>query len=210
MAASVAAANAGAQVMVVEEGQQFGGHVRWGDETQLRLLDQLRREVQARQEIEALTDSVVTGRYDGNWVAVVQRNLPGVIERLIKARAKALIVAPGLIERPYVFEGNDLPGVMLSGAVRRLINLYAVKPGSRAVVFTANDEGDQAAVDLRRANLQLAAIVDARRGDGIVRAYGRSEVRGVELADGARVGCDLLGIAGGWTAPGLLLNMAGG
>ena len=209
IAASIAAANAGAQVMLVEEGHQLGGHLRWGDETQLRLLDQLRREVQARQEIEVLTDSVVTGRYDGNWVAVVQRNLPGVIERLIKARAKALIVAPGLIERPYVFQGNDLPGVMLSGAVRRLINLYAVKPGSRAVVFTANDEGDQAAVDLQRANVQVAAIVDARRGDGIVRAYGRSEVRGVELANGARVGCDLLVIAVGWTAPGLLLNMAG-
>ena len=30
-------------------------------------------------------------------------------ERLIRARAKTLIVAPGLIERPYVFTGNDLP-----------------------------------------------------------------------------------------------------
>src|SRR5258708_17672163 len=98
---------------------------------------------------------------------------------------------------------------MLSGAVRRLINLSAVKPGSRAVVFTANDEGDQAAVDLRRAKVEVAAIADARRGDGIVRTYGRSEVRGVELANGARVGCDLLVIAVGGTAPGLLLNMAG-
>ena len=51
------------------------------------------------------------------------------------------MVAPGLIERPYVFEGNDLPGVMLATAVRRLVNLYAVRPGSRAVVFTANEEG---------------------------------------------------------------------
>ena len=33
---------------------------------------------------------------------------------------RSLVVAPGLIERPYVFEGNDLPGVMLSTAVRRL------------------------------------------------------------------------------------------
>jgi sarcosine oxidase, subunit alpha len=209
MAAAVAAANAGAQVMLVEEGHQLGGHLRWGDKTQLRLLDQLRNEVQARAEIEVLTDSVVTGRYDGNWIAVVQRNLPGVIERLIKARAKALIVAPGLIERPYVFEGNDLPGVMLSGAVRRLINLYAVSPGSRAVVFTANEEGDRAAVDLRRANVEVVAVVDARRGDSIVRAYGRSKVRGVELANEVRVDCDLLVIAAGWTAPGLLLNMAG-
>jgi sarcosine oxidase subunit alpha len=60
------------------------------------------------------------------------------------------VVAPGLIERPYVFEGNDLPGVMISTGVRRLINLYAVRPGQRAVVFSANPERDAAAVDLRR------------------------------------------------------------
>ena len=83
--------------------------------------------------IEVLTDSVVAGRYDGNWVAVLRRGLTGGAEQLIKARAKVLVVAPGLIERPYVFSGNDLPGVMLSTAVRRLVNLYAVEPGERAV-----------------------------------------------------------------------------
>ncbi len=72
------------------------------------------------------------------------------------------MVAPGLIERPYVFEGNDLPGVMLSTGVRRLINLYAVRPGRRAVVFSANPEGDAAVADLRRAGVDVAAVVDAR------------------------------------------------
>ena len=46
------------------------------------------------------------GRYDGNWTAVVRRGLPGGAEQLIKARAKVLVVAPGLIERPYVFAGQ--------------------------------------------------------------------------------------------------------
>ena len=40
-----------------------------------------------------------------------------------------------------MFAGNDLPGVMLSTAVRRLVNLYAVRPGERAVVLTANRRG---------------------------------------------------------------------
>ena len=153
--------------------------------------------------------SVVTGRYDGNWIAIVERGLPKIAERLIKARAKVLVVAPGLIERPYVFEGNDLPGVMLSGAVRRLINLYAVRPGTRAVVFTANDDGDLATLDLRRVGIEVAAVADARRGEGIVRALGRNRVRGVELTNGSRIDCDLLVIAAGWTAPTALLNMAG-
>ena len=145
MAAAVAAAQSGASVMLVEEEHRLGGHLRWGSEADLAVLRELRGLVASTPGIEVLTDTVVTGRYDDNWAAVVRRGLPGGAEQLIKARAKMLVVAPGLIERPYVFQGNDVPGVMLSTAVRRLINLYAVKPGTRAVVLTANTAGDAAA-----------------------------------------------------------------
>jgi sarcosine oxidase subunit alpha len=209
MAAAAAAAQSGARVMLVEEEHHLGGHLRYGDEKALSLLAQLHAELQAQTGIEILTNAVVTGRYDANWVAIIERGRPKVTERLIKARAKVLVVAPGLIERPYVFAGNDLPGVVLSGAVRRLINLYAVRPARRAVVFTANDEGDLAAFDLRRVGIDVAAVVDARRGEGIVRALGRNRLRGVELTNGSRIDCDLLAIAAGWTAPTSLLNMAG-
>ncbi len=75
--------------------------------------------------LEIITNGVVTGRYDDNWLAVVERQpaLEGrrpnhsVFERLLKVRARTLVVAPGLIERPYVFAGNDEPGVLLSTAV---------------------------------------------------------------------------------------------
>src|SRR6266851_1329930 len=159
--------------------------------------------------IEVLTDSVVTGRYDDNWTAVVRRGLPGAAEQLIKARAKILVVAPGLIERPYVFQGNDVPGVMLATAVRRLIKLHAVKPGERAVVLTANAGGDAAVADLRQAGVEIAQVVDARTGGDIVRVHGHRGVRAVEVAGGARIECDLVVTAVGWTAPTALLNMAG-
>src|SRR5215208_6620741 len=209
MAAAVAAAGAGAQVLLVEEEYDLGGHLRWGDEAELAALRGLREEVASTPGIEVMTDSVVNGRYDDNWVAVMQRNLPHVEERLVKARAKTLVVAPGLIERPYVFEGNDTPGVILSTAARRLVNLYAVKPGDRAVVFSANQSGDAAVEVLERAGVEVARVVDARRGGDIVRVVGRSNVRSVECADGAKVECDLLVTAVGWTAPTSLANMAG-
>ena len=129
MAAAVAAARAGASVLLVEEEHQLGGHLRWGGEADLAALADLAGQVAAEPGIEVLTDAVVLGRYDGNWIAVLERSLAG--ERLVKARAKSLVVAPGLIERPYVIQGNDLPGVMVSTAVRRLINLYAVRPRRR-------------------------------------------------------------------------------
>ncbi|MDN5930018.1 MAG: 2Fe-2S iron-sulfur cluster-binding protein, partial [Pseudonocardia sp.] len=209
MSAALAAARAGAGVLLVEEEHQLGGHLRWGGPGELAVLAELRAAVAAEPGIEVLTNSVALARYDENWVPVVQRGLPGIPERLVKARAGTLVVAPGLIERPYVFAGNDVPGVLLSTAVRRLVNLYAVRPGERAVVLTANAEGDAAAQDLRSAGVDVAAVVDARRGEDVVRVHGRSGVRAVELADGRKIEADLLVTATGWTAPTSLLNQSG-
>jgi sarcosine oxidase subunit alpha len=206
MAAPLAAAAAGASVMLVEEEHQLGGHLRWSDPAALA---ELRAQVDAAEGIEVLTDSVVLGRYDENWIAVVQRNLPHVPERLIKTRARSMVVAGGLIERPYVFAGNDTPGVMLSTAARRLINLHAVKPGERAVVFSANASGDAAAADLERAGVDVVHVADARNGEDVVKVLGRTGVRSVELASGQKIKADLLVTATGWTAPTSLLNMAG-
>jgi sarcosine oxidase, subunit alpha len=108
-----------------------------------------------------------------------------------------------------VFAGNDRPGVMLSTAVRRLINLYAVTPGERAVVLTANPEGDAAITDLERVGVQVVRVADGRRGQTLRRVVGRAGVQAVELGDGSRVDCDLVVTAVGWTAPTSLLNMSG-
>jgi sarcosine oxidase subunit alpha len=209
MAAAVAAAEAGATVILVEEEPMLGGHLRFGDTDDLAALAELVEAVRAHPGIEVMTDAVVTGRYDHNWVSIVQRNVPGVDERLVKARAKCLVVAVGTLERPYVFEGNDLPGVILSTAVRRLINLYAVRPGERAVVLTANESGDAAVGDLETAGVDVVSVIDARQGQTVLAARGRGSVTSVLDSRGNRHEVDLLVTAIGWTSPTSLLNMAG-
>ena len=98
-----------------------------------------------------------------------------------------LVAAPGLIERPYVFAGNDVPGVILATAARRLVNLYAVKPGNRAVVLTANAEGDAAAADLKRAGVEVVSVIDARSG-GVERANGSRQVVRLKREEHTRLG----------------------
>ncbi|MFQ5522214.1 MAG: 2Fe-2S iron-sulfur cluster-binding protein [Acidimicrobiia bacterium] len=209
IAAAIAAADEGARVILVEEEHQLGGHLRWGSPEDLEVLDRLRSGAVGHPRIEVMTDAVVTGRYDHNWVSIVQRNVEGVHERLVKARVKTLVVAAGTLERPYVFEGNDLPGVMLSTAALKLIRLYSVKPGNRAVVLRANESGDAALAALREAGVEIAAVLDARKGETVTRASGRKGVKKVEDSTGRTHDADLLVTATGWTTPTSLLNMAG-
>ena len=209
ISAALAAASAGARVLLVEHEHAVGGHLRYSSrDTDQAALAELRAALDA-SDVEVLTDSTVTGRYEDNWLGIVQRSHPIAVERLIKARAKVLVAAPGLIERPYVFAGNDKPGVVTSGAARRLVNLWGVKPGERAVVFTANAEGDAAATDLERAGVEIAEVIDGRTGRHVSAAQGSPKALEAVVAGGARFEADLLVVAAGWTAPTSLLNMAG-
>jgi len=209
MAAAIAAADTGASVILAEEEHHLGGHLRCGSADDLENLNELRIGVLTRSNIEVMTNAVVSGRYDHNWIAIVQRSMGHVEERLVQARAKTLVVAAGTLERPYVFEGNDLPGVMLSTAVRRLINLYGVRPGNRAVVLSANQTGDAVVGDLRRVGLEIVKTLDARKGHSVVSARGRKGVKQVIDSSGQSHSADLLVVATGWTTPTSLLNMAG-
>jgi len=209
IAAAIEAARAGASVMLVEHEPALGGHLLWGSDADLDALAGLIAEAESAG-VEILTNSTVTGRYEDNWLAIVQRNHPIAVERLIKARAKTLIVAAGLIERPYVFAGNDLPGVMTSGAARRLITMYGIKPGDKAAVLTANESGDAAVDDLERAGVTVVKVIDARSGITVKEATGsKARLRAVSCSDGTTVDVDLLVTAVGWTAPTSLLNMSG-
>ena len=84
------------------------------------------------------------------------------------------VLAAGSIERPLVFGNNDLPGVMLAGAVRTYVNRYAVLPGRRAVVFTDNDDGWTTAADLVAAGGQVEVTpVDDQFEEGDLVVVGR-------------------------------------
>ena len=165
--------------MLVEEEHELGGHLRCGGAASSAALRELRAEVAAapidRGARRLGRHRPLRRQLGRRRPAQPARTSPSAS---IKARVKALVVvAAGLIERPYVFEGNDLPGVMLSTAVRRLVNLYAVKPGERAVVFTANDEGARRRRDLGAGRGRDGAAASTPAVASVVRATGASGAR---------------------------------
>src|SRR5438132_17452 len=118
--------------------------------------------------------------------------------RLWQFRAKRVVLATGAHERPLVFGGNDRPGVMLASAVDTYLRRYAVAPGKRVVVFTNNDGGHQRAKTFRELGIEVAAVIDSREGPVITRTLGGRRVEAVEVG-GARIACDLVAMAGGWS-----------
>ncbi|WP_246789842.1 hypothetical protein [Bradyrhizobium sp. CCBAU 51765] len=70
-------------------------------------------------------DCNVFGAVDGVQKHVCDLRAEVPVERLRRIVAKQAILAAGAEERPLLFRGNDLPGVMMAGAMRT----YRVAPG---------------------------------------------------------------------------------
>jgi methylglutamate dehydrogenase subunit C len=234
LSAALAAARSGARVILCDEDFRLGGRLL-AERSEIDGRPALEWVTAAKTELESLPDcrimrrTTVLGVYDGGTYAAVERvndHVPVALEheprlRLWRIVAKRAVLASGAIERPIVFGDNDRPGVMLAGAVRAYVNRYGVAPGKRAAIFAGSDEAFRTALDLADAGVEVAALVDARRGgsayarkaaeqsraryfDGaaIHRVHGRQAVKGAEIkrADGGteRIDCDLIAMSGGW------------
>ncbi len=156
LAAALAAADAGARVTLVDENARLGGSGAWRlrpDE-----LATMAGRASKHEKIVTLTSTVAAGYYADGWIALVEP------ARLTKLRASAVVFATGVIEQPAVFRNNDVPGVMLGSAAQRLVRRYAIAPGRRVVVLTANREGYELARALRDFDIGVAAVLDLRAG----------------------------------------------
>ncbi|TAX67935.1 sarcosine oxidase subunit alpha family protein (plasmid) [Rhizobium leguminosarum] len=229
LAAALTAGRAGARVILADEGSELGGSLLSDSGTvdgkpADALLGELLAELEGLENVRRLPRMTVFGWYDDNVFGAVERVQKHVampdperpVERLWRIVARQAILATGAEERPLVFGGNDIPGVMMAGAMRSYLNRKAVAPGRSTVIFTTNDTGYRAAADLEAAGLAVAAIVDSRghaaaswqgraevlKGARVIDAFGGKRLRGVsvEVAGGTRrIEADALAMSGGWS-----------
>ncbi|WP_310322831.1 sarcosine oxidase subunit alpha [Aminobacter aminovorans] len=176
LAAALAAAETGARVIICDEQADFGGALRyekgavidgqdgwsWAQATVSKLT--------AMDNVTVLSRTTAFGYYAQNFVGLVERVTDHLArpgrdeprERLWQVRARRVVIATGAIERHMVFANNDRPGVMLASAARTFLNHYGVVVGKNVGVYTANDSAYAAAIDLKKAGVGVAAIVDLR------------------------------------------------
>ena len=254
LSAALAAGRSGARVVLAEMDFALGGWLltqrdaRIDGQPALEWVARVKTELERMPEVRILTRTTCFAYYDHNFLGlwqnlgdhVPQDQQKGPRHKLWKLRAKQVVLATGALERPLVFRDNDRPGVMLAGAAQAYANRWGVLPGKRAVILTNNDSAYGAALDLRAAGVEIAAVVDLRAdpdgrltqiaedggikilpGHAVTAVEGGHKVSGVRVAtldadgigvaDSAQtIACDLVLNAGGFTPTVSLFSQAKG
>jgi methylglutamate dehydrogenase subunit C len=236
ISAALAAGRNGENVILVEQDHELGGSLLGevvGGASDSWLHDAL-IELAALRNVRVLRRTTAFGAYDSEVFGLVERfqdhlRIPEAgkpRQRYWLVRTKRAILATGAIERPMVFAGNDVPGVMLASAARTYLNRYAVLAGDGVVVSTNNDSAYSTAVDLAKAGAKVtlcdlrtaipaelsqrsrSAGIDLRLGHAVLKAESGKRVTGARItavnASGkafgtvAGVACDLIVTSAGW------------
>ncbi|PJF10679.1 sarcosine oxidase subunit alpha family protein [Pseudorhodobacter sp. MZDSW-24AT] len=241
------AGRAGARVLLVEQSAHWGGRAPVdGDvidgKAAADWVEDALSELEAMENVTLRLRCMAAGSYDHGYVLLDEKladHTPGdgrPKHRLWRVRAGKIIAATGAIERPLSFAGNDVPGVMLAGAVRDYVVNWAVSPGDRTVVVTNNDDAYRTAIALKEAGLDVVAVIDARShangplpertramgirvetGRAIAKVKGGKRVEAIEVclqagegAASSTIPCDAVAMSGGWSPVVHLWSHCGG
>ena len=228
MTAATKAARLGVRTLLVEREQRLGGDGFEEEFAPSPSQNTLSQKIPAGlpAALTVMTGAQASGLFADRFLAVVEEKK----RRLHKIRAQACIVATGAFELPAVFRNNDLPGVMLASAARRLKRRYGVVVGRKPVIFTANAFGYRLALDFLALGIK-PVVLDPRpvphipdalsirdhhivcaNGVALIEAVGKGRIEGVKakIAGSEHVfPCDSLCIAVGF-APAAELLVQGG
>ena len=163
MSAAVAAAENGADVLLVDEYGQTGGHSlgehRDGERTAARI--RLSSEVEAASSITRVVRTTALGFYPPDTVLLGP--LTGIPKRwpMKRVRAGRFIFATGAYDVVPLFDNNDTPGVLGARSMRLLLERDEMRPGQRAVIYGSGQALADAAFLLLQHDIEVAAAVDA-------------------------------------------------
>ena len=250
-------AEKGLNTMLIDDKSYLGGSTIYQDDDIFRIDNEtsnlwLKNQIKELKKIPNLTikNRTSVAAFHGYNYLLARENLTDhlsaherkekIRQRLLKIRAKKVVIATGAIERPLIFSNNDRPGIILSSSIKKYIDYYGVKTGESISLFTNNDSAYETAISLNKSGVKVKVIIDIREnsnsiltekiektGIKILRGYtitntdGYKRINSIEVMKlskdgGSVVGnkitykCDCLGISGGWTPMVHLFTQSGG
>ena len=209
IAAARAAAEAGEDVVLVDDHRELGGGL-----FQETMVEGYKPEEWIASEIAAfeaaggrvLTHTTAFGVFDHKMVGLVQNTSFGVAPRFWRMRTKRIILAAGAVDRSMTFANNDSPGVMSLLAANEFLARYGVLVGSNAIALSNNSAANAAANNLEAAGININRI-DAQ--DAQLTAIGGKRLKGLSV-NGKMHDADTVLVSAGFTPLVHLWRHAGG
>ena len=178
MAAKTAAQN-GFKTLLLDEKTELGGTTIYQNSNNFKVDNKISSEWLSNEinELKKLDNLEIKTRtsvasYHGYNYLLARENLTDhlsenekqnkIRQRLLKIRAKKVIVATGSLERPLVFDNNDRPGIMLSSAIKKYADYFGVICGRKNIFFTNNDTAYESAISLFKKGINVKAVIDIR------------------------------------------------
>jgi NADPH-dependent 2,4-dienoyl-CoA reductase/sulfur reductase-like enzyme len=160
------AASHGVKVLVLDENGMPGGqlftqtHKFFGSKKHMasvrgfQIGQQLMEDL-LNLDVEISLNSVVLGVFPGKKVMFVKGE-----DKAETVDAKAILLATGALEKPLMFKGWTLPGVMGAGAAQTMMNISRVLPGKKALMIGSGNVGLIVAYQLKQAGCEVAGVLE--------------------------------------------------
>lgn len=173
LAAAALAAEAGADVVLVDDRAHPGGQFYKQPASPRHVHSSLAGDAQfaagralieraERSGAKRLAATEIWGAFPPNEFAAANFDGSWML------RPKRTIVATGAYERGLPLPGWTLPGAMTTGAAQTLLRMYGVLPGRRVLVAGNGPLNLQVALELKRAGAQVAAVAELSAAPGPV------------------------------------------
>jgi len=169
LSAALAARQAGAHVVVLDERLQPGGQFFKPLAPSHRAASPRDAQFAAGQALwgQVLAAGVAVLQGAQAWAAFARDEIAVVHDgRALVARCRQLVLAAGAYERPVPFPGWTLPGVMTTGAGQTLARAYRVAPGQRVLVAGNGPLNLQLAAELLQGGAQVVAVLESASRPG--------------------------------------------
>lgn len=181
LAAAQAALAAGADVVVLDEGERVGGQF-WRHHEELtdpRMQHQWSRFLRLRDAVAAATVHASSSVWRIETeprlrVHALAGPVDGTARRALTIDADALVIATGAHDRALPVPGWTLPGVTTAGAAQALAKRDGVAVGGRTVVAGAGPFLLPVAATLAHIGVDVVEVVEACSLGAIARGWGRA------------------------------------
>ncbi len=210
LCAAIELGRLGIETLVVDDKEELGGKLGLQTHAFFGSIDDcfagtrgneigriLARQVAELESVETWTASTAVGVFADKRVGV-QRG-----SRYVLVHPNVILISTGAREKNLAFPGCDLPGVYGAGAFQTLVNRDLVRPTDRLFIVGGGNVGLIAAYHAIQAGIEVVGLVEALPKCGgykvhldkilrlgvpvytshtVVRAFGRTEVTGIEIA----------------------------